>query len=165
LRTLEKQTQGKRRRMVARVLDAVNIRTAFAQAESGDTRAFEALLESVKSSLHEDLSPEIIRAIKALGYCPNKRAVDMLKTVISTRRDHISWRAATLALMKIGTAEAVDVLLEALVSDYESLRKYAGRALMKMEGEIQPRLSKLADRVTGEKHRAVMSVLQSVSMK
>lgn len=165
LRTLKEQTQGKRRRMVARVLAAVNIRTAFSQAEAGDTRAFEALLESVKNSLYEDLSPEIIRSIKALGYCPDKRAVDMLKTVISTRRDHISWRATTMALRKIGTAEAVDVLLEALVSDYESLRKYAGRALMKMGGEIQPRLSKLADQVTGEKHRAVMSVLQSVSMK
>jgi len=165
LRTLEKQTQGKRRRMVARVLDAVNIRTAFSQAESGDTRAFEALLESVNSSLYEDLSPEIIRAIKALGYCPDKRAVDMLKTAIYTRRGHLSWRVATMALRKIGTREAVDVLLEALVSDDESLRQHAGHALMKMGGEILPRLSKLAEQVTGEKHRAVMSVLQSVSMK
>ena len=70
-----------------------------------------------------------------------------------------------MALRQIGTMEAVDALLDALVCDDGNLRWHAGDALEKMGGEILPRLNKLADQVTGGKRRAVMRVVQSVSMK
>jgi hypothetical protein len=65
----------------------------------------------------------------------------------------------------MGTSEAIDLLLEALVSDDEDLGQYAANALAKMGGEILPNLYTLADQVTGEKHRAVLNVAESINMK
>ena len=133
-------------------------------AESGDKRAVEALMTFVENSLHlENMPGKAWLAAKALGRCPDQRAVDILKKMMHTRRDRNSRRAAVMALREMGTAEAVDALLEALVSDDGNLRQHARNSLMKMGPEILPRLKELADQVAGKPRRAVAHVLQSMT--
>ena len=140
--------------------------TPFTLAESGDERAVEAILTLVEDSLRtENMSSKALRAAHALGRCTDERAMDVLKKMMHTRRDRKSRRAAVMALREVGTAEAVDLLLEALVSEDGNLRQHAGNALAKMGPGILPQLKKLADQVQGKPRRAVERVLQSVSMR
>ena len=165
LKALEGQTSGKQRRAVTRVLQSVNTKTAISLAESGEAGTVEALMKLVGGFPDEDISPESLQVMKALGNLRDKSAVYLLKTVLNTRRDNDSRQTATMALRQMGTPEAVDLLLEALVSDDEDLGQHAANALAKMGGEVLPNLYTLADKVTGEKHRAVLNVAESISKK
>jgi HEAT repeat protein len=151
------------------VIDALNDdgwdiwHTPFTLAGSGGERALEALLKLVESSLDaEEMSSKALRSVKALGNCADSRALDMLKTIISTRRDRKARRAAFVALERIGNEDAVNVLLEALASEDGNLRQHARNTLAKMGEEIVPRLEELLERTEGKPRRAVMSLLQAV---
>jgi len=154
---------------VSLVIDALNDdgwdiwNTPFTLAGSGDERALEALLKLVESSLDaEEMSSKALRSVKALGNCADSRALDMLKTVISTRRDRKARRAAFAALRDIENEDAANVLLEAIASKDGNLRQHARNALVKMGEEIVPQLEELLDRTEGKPRSAVMSVLRSM---
>jgi len=137
--------------------------TPFTLAESGHKRAAAALVKLVQSSLHTENPPsQSILAVKALGNCADDRAVDMLKTVMYEKRDRKFRRAAVMALLKIGTEKAIDILLEALVSEDGNLRQHARNALIKTGPEILPRLKILAEQVKGKPRRSVESLLQAI---
>jgi HEAT repeat protein len=138
--------------------------TPWTLAKSGDKRAIEALADFVETSLHaENMSGKARLAGKALGSCAHQRALDVLKKMMYTRRDRSSRRAAVMALRGMGTPEAVDVLLEALVSEDGNLRQHARNVLVKMGPETLPRLKTLVDQVEGRPRRAVESLVQSLS--
>ncbi len=151
------------------VIDALNDdgwdiwHTPFVLAESGDERALEALLKLVESSLDAgEMSSKALRSVKALGKCADRRALDMLKTIVYARRDRKPRRAAFAALRDIGNEDAVNVLLEALASKDGKLRQHARNALAKMGEEIVPRLEELLERTEGKPRSAVMSLLQAM---
>lgn len=134
-------------------------------AESGDKRAVEALMKLVENSLHtESLPSKTINAAKALGRCGDERALDILKAMMYTRRDRNSRRAAVTALREIGTDEALDVLLEALISKDGNLAQHAGNALAKMGAEILPRLEALVDQEEGKRRRRIENVMRLVNV-
>ena len=134
-------------------------------AESGDKRAVEALMKLVENSMQaESLPSKTINAAKALGRCANERAVDILKAMMYTRRDRNSRRAAVMALREIGTDEALDVLLEALISKDGNLTQHAGNTLAKMGTKILPRLKALADQAEGKQRRRIENVMRLVNV-
>jgi HEAT repeat protein len=154
---------------VGLVIDALNDdgwdiwHTPFTLTESGDERALEALLKLVESSLDAgEMSSKALRSVRALGSCADSRALDMLKTVIFTRRDRKARRSAFAALRSIGNEDAMNVLLEALASKDGNLRQHARNALAKMGEEIVPRLEELLERTEGKPRSAVMSLLRSI---
>ena len=100
----------------------------------------------------------------ALGNCADRRAVDMLKRVIYARHDRTSRLSAIVTLREMGTAEAVDVLLEALVSDEGRLRQQAAKALIRMGAGILPQLRKLEKQTYGKPRRTLVHVLNSVAV-
>ncbi len=130
-------------------------------AESGDKRAVEALMKLVEDSIYaESLSSKAINATKALGRCADERALDILKAMMYTRRDRNSRRAAVMALREMGTDEALNVLLEAMISKDGNLTQHAGNALAKMGTEILPRLKALADQAEGKQRRRIENVMR-----
>jgi HEAT repeat protein len=135
--------------------------TPFLLSESGDRRAVDALLKFVEDSLHaEDIPSKALRAIRALRNCPEKRSVDMLKKVMHTRRDRKARGSAMSALLEMGTEEAVDSLLEALISTDGNLRQHARNAVVKMGSEVLPRLEALLEEVAGKPRRAVEAAME-----
>jgi len=151
------------------VIEALNHReydisfTPFSLAESGDERAKDALLGFVEDSLHdENMSPKALRAIQALGNYSDERAIDILRTVMHTRRDRKPRRSAVMGLQKMGTEEAVDSLLKALVSQDGNLRQHVRNVVVKMGPEILPKLKSLLEQAEGKSRRAVESVIESL---
>ena len=137
--------------------------TPWTLAESGDKRAADALLKLVENSLHTEAVPRVFfNAVKALGKCTDERVVGALKEMLYARRDRSSRRSAIVALREMGTEEALDVLLEAVVSRDGNLSQHAGNALVKMGREILPRLEILADQVEGKQKRMVERVIRLV---
>lgn len=133
--------------------------TPFLLAESGDRKAIEALAMLVGK---EEMSSRALHSIRALSRCKDKIALDMLKQVIYTRHDRKFRKAAFAALREMGTEDAANIIIEALVSDDGNLRQHAGSALIRIGSEILPKLEKLLEQTQGKQQQAVMSVMKAL---
>ncbi len=100
--------------------------------------------------------------VKALGKSTDERATDILETVVYKNHDRKLRRSAVMALHEIGTEKALNILLEALVSEDGNLRQHARNALIKTGPEILPRLQELVEQTKGKPRRTVESLIRTI---